>query len=170
MVKLKSSDGVIFDVDKKVAMKSVVLTRLIEDTGDDDTEIPLDNVSSNVLEKVLEYCEYHKADPDEDAKKEIISTWDSKKSELDKPTWYEPEFRQERWDYAEPMDWQSFLRQLFHRFAHSCLVLILSYLLATIIPLTSGSFLNASATSVSFTTNLTLPCLFGHEIFSTCYQ
>ncbi|CAN6604784.1 suppressor of kinetochore protein 1 [Trichomonascus vanleenenianus] len=97
MVKLKSSDGVTFDVDKKVAMKSVLLKNMIEDTGDDDTEIPIGNVSSNVLKKVLEYCEYHKDDPEpneeaaERSRKtaENISEWDTKYLSVDQEMLFE---------------------------------------------------------------------------------
>lgn len=51
MVKLKSSQGDLFVVEKEVAMMSNLLKNMIEDTGSDE-EIPLPNVKSGVLQKV----------------------------------------------------------------------------------------------------------------------
>ncbi|KAG5357842.1 E3 ubiquitin ligase complex SCF subunit sconC [Yarrowia sp. B02] len=63
MVTLVSSDGVSFNVEKKVASRSQLLLNMMEDIGDDAGEIPVPNVSSNVLKKVIEYCTYHQNDP-----------------------------------------------------------------------------------------------------------
>lgn len=60
-VQLISEDGETFTVDIEVAKKSEVIKNMIEgtlfklDCGTDD-EIPLTNVSSKCLKKVLEYC------------------------------------------------------------------------------------------------------------------
>ncbi|KAI3891631.1 hypothetical protein MKX03_008563, partial [Papaver bracteatum] len=56
MVTLRSSDGVTFDVEEAVALQSQTIKHMIEDG------IPLPNVTSNILTKVLEYCKKHVGD------------------------------------------------------------------------------------------------------------
>ncbi|KAI9352998.1 putative negative regulator sulfur controller-3 [Zopfochytrium polystomum] len=62
-IKLTSSDGQEFAVEKKVADRSVLLKNMLEDVGDADTPIPLPNVTAKILKKVIEYCTHHKDDP-----------------------------------------------------------------------------------------------------------
>uniref|UniRef100_A0A060T3R6 E3 ubiquitin ligase complex SCF subunit n=1 Tax=Blastobotrys adeninivorans TaxID=409370 RepID=A0A060T3R6_BLAAD len=97
-VKLCSSDGVEFEVDKKVATKSMLIKNMLDDLGDDDDNaIPIPNVSSTVLKKVLEYCEYHKDDPmnieepvDRSKRSvENISEWDQKYLNVDQEMLFE---------------------------------------------------------------------------------
>ncbi|KAI4970387.1 hypothetical protein ZWY2020_001301 [Hordeum vulgare] len=57
-ITLKSSDGEEFDVDKTVAMESQTLRHMIEDECTDNA-IPLPNVTSKILSKVIEYCNQH---------------------------------------------------------------------------------------------------------------
>ncbi|KDD74923.1 Skp1 family protein, partial [Helicosporidium sp. ATCC 50920] len=57
-VTLLSSDGQSFEVSVPVANWSVTIQNTIEETGTDDP-IPLPNVSSKILAKVIEYCKYH---------------------------------------------------------------------------------------------------------------
>ncbi|KAA8899744.1 hypothetical protein TRICI_006309 [Trichomonascus ciferrii] len=81
MVQLRSSDNVVFQVD----------------VGEDDTEIPIPNVTSTVLKKVLEYCEHHKDDPpmnEENVERskrtaENISEWDQKYLSVDQEMLFE---------------------------------------------------------------------------------
>ncbi|KAJ8102619.1 E3 ubiquitin ligase SCF complex, Skp subunit [Lipomyces tetrasporus] len=97
MVKLTSSDGESFDVEKDVAERSVLIKNMIEDVGDDSTEIPIPNVTANVLKKVLEWCEHHKSDPapatedDTDARKKStdIDEWDQKFMQVDQEMLFE---------------------------------------------------------------------------------
>ncbi|KAG2358760.1 Skp1 family, dimerization domain-containing protein [Suillus spraguei] len=87
MVRLVTSDNVEFVVDKEVVERSALIKDFTsEDVGE---SIPLANVSSAVLSKVIEYCEHHRgeplpsADPDQN-QDEIrrrttdISEWDQK--------------------------------------------------------------------------------------------
>ncbi|KAM7257763.1 hypothetical protein ACFE04_013504 [Oxalis oulophora] len=55
---LKSSDGETFEVDESVALESQTIKLLIEDDCA-GTEIPIPNVSSKILSKVIEYCKKH---------------------------------------------------------------------------------------------------------------
>ncbi|KAF5747191.1 SKP1-like protein 1B-like [Tripterygium wilfordii] len=54
-ITLKSSDGEIFEVDEVVALESQIIKHLIEDDCADNG-IPLPNVTSEILSKVIEYC------------------------------------------------------------------------------------------------------------------
>ncbi|KAL6531899.1 SKP1-like protein 1A [Orobanche minor] len=58
MILLKSSDGEIFEVEEGVAVQSQTIKHMIED-GCADSAIPLPNVTSKILAKVIEYCKYH---------------------------------------------------------------------------------------------------------------
>ncbi|XP_044949468.1 SKP1-like protein 1 [Hordeum vulgare subsp. vulgare] len=58
MILLKSSDGEQFKVEEAVAMESETISLLIEDDCA-DSAIPLPNVDSKILSKIIEYCEKH---------------------------------------------------------------------------------------------------------------
>ncbi|KAI3855572.1 hypothetical protein MKX03_006610 [Papaver bracteatum] len=58
MVTLMSSDGETFDVDEAVALQSGTIKHMIED-GCADNAIPIPNITSNILAKVIEYCKKH---------------------------------------------------------------------------------------------------------------
>ncbi|VVB08321.1 unnamed protein product [Arabis nemorensis] len=57
-ITLKSSDGETFEVDEVVALESQTIKHMIEDDCADDG-IPLPNVTSKILSKVIEYCKKH---------------------------------------------------------------------------------------------------------------
>uniref|UniRef100_A0A8R7UMZ9 SKP1 component POZ domain-containing protein n=1 Tax=Triticum urartu TaxID=4572 RepID=A0A8R7UMZ9_TRIUA len=58
MITLKSSDGEEFQVEEAVAMESQTIRHMIEDDCADNG-IPLPNVESKILSKVIEYCKKH---------------------------------------------------------------------------------------------------------------
>lgn len=58
MIVLKSSDGETFEVEEAVALESQTIKHMIEDNCA-DTSIPLPNVTSKILAKVIEYCKRH---------------------------------------------------------------------------------------------------------------
>ncbi|KAL3514986.1 hypothetical protein ACH5RR_021888 [Cinchona calisaya] len=58
MIVLKSSDGETFEVEEAVALESQTIKHMIEDNCA-DTSIPLPNVTSKILAKVIEYCKKH---------------------------------------------------------------------------------------------------------------
>ena len=57
-ITLKSSDGEVFEVDQAVALESQTIKHMIEDDCADNG-IPLPNVTSKILSKVIEYCKKH---------------------------------------------------------------------------------------------------------------
>jgi len=64
MVKLVSSDGQVVEVARDIAQMSVTIRNMLEDIGEELAEgIPLPNVSAPILNKVVEYCTHHKANP-----------------------------------------------------------------------------------------------------------
>ncbi|CDP14555.1 unnamed protein product [Coffea canephora] len=58
IIVLKSSDGETFEVEELVALESQTIKHMIEDNCA-DTCIPLPNVTSKILAKVIEYCKKH---------------------------------------------------------------------------------------------------------------
>jgi S-phase kinase-associated protein 1 len=79
---LKSSDGETFEVEETVALESQTIKHMIEDDCADNT-IPLPNVTSSILAKVIEYCKKHVevANKSDDLDKvaaddEAIKKWD----------------------------------------------------------------------------------------------
>ncbi|KAI3875921.1 hypothetical protein MKW92_030490 [Papaver armeniacum] len=84
MVSLRSSDGVPFDVEEAVALQSQTIKHIIEDG------IPLPNVTSNILAKVLEYCKKHVGDipKGNDGKVEDpeLQQWDAEFVKVDQDT------------------------------------------------------------------------------------
>ncbi|KAL9245631.1 hypothetical protein vseg_019256 [Gypsophila vaccaria] len=57
-ITLKSSDGETFEVEETVALESQTIKHMIEDDCADNV-IPLPNVTSKILAKVIEYCKKH---------------------------------------------------------------------------------------------------------------
>ncbi|KAJ7554107.1 hypothetical protein O6H91_06G125600 [Diphasiastrum complanatum] len=92
-VKLRSSDEEMFVVDESVAFESQTVKNMIEDTGT-DSPIPLPNVSSKILAKVIEYCKYHvelqKAGEDKTAvSEEDVKAWDAEFVKVDQATLFD---------------------------------------------------------------------------------
>ncbi|GJJ12572.1 hypothetical protein Clacol_006815 [Clathrus columnatus] len=123
MVILATSDNEQFNVDKEVAERSVLIKNMLEgenpialavafvymklngsfirheDVGESDQSIPLPNITSPVLKKVLEYCEHHRGEPlpsgdtdnADDVRKRTtdISEWDQKFITVDQEMLFE---------------------------------------------------------------------------------
>lgn len=81
---LVSSQGESFEVESDVACMSTLIKNMVEDSGADEA-IPLPNVKSAILSKVIEYCKHHKDNPPEEIAKplksanlaEVVSEWDN---------------------------------------------------------------------------------------------
>ena len=69
-MKLKSSQGEVFEVDEDVACMSQLVKNMVEDSGADE-EIPLPNVKTAILGKVLDYCKFHKDEPPAEIQKPL---------------------------------------------------------------------------------------------------
>uniref|UniRef100_A0A803KXE9 SKP1-like protein n=1 Tax=Chenopodium quinoa TaxID=63459 RepID=A0A803KXE9_CHEQI len=61
-ITLKSSDGETFEVEETVALESQTIKHMVEDDCADNV-IPLPNVTSKILAKVIEYCKKHVDSP-----------------------------------------------------------------------------------------------------------
>jgi len=101
-ITLVTSDEVQFKVDIDVAKCSKTIKDMLDNLGmedEDDTPIPVTQVDSKTLEKVLEWCKHHKDDPepepedeyrkDKDKRDDLFSTWDADFIRVDENTIFE---------------------------------------------------------------------------------
>ena len=99
-VRLTSSDGETFEVDRDVIALSTTLNTMMLDLGLDNAEgemdaVPLQNVAGPILRKVLQWCQYHKDDPptsDDDNREkrtDDIPSWDVEFLKVDQGTLFE---------------------------------------------------------------------------------
>jgi len=87
-IKLETSDGQILEVDKDVIIMSQTIKNMLEDISSETDALPITNVNSVTLKKVIEYCEYHHAHPTtvtekEDYRTDNIIDWDQKYLEVE---------------------------------------------------------------------------------------
>ncbi|XVF18061.1 hypothetical protein REPUB_Repub10bG0179200 [Reevesia pubescens] len=90
-ITLKSSDGESFEVDEAVALESQTIKHMIEDDCADNG-IPLPNVTSKILAKVIEYCKKHvEAAPktDDRTADDDIKSWDADFVKVDQATLFD---------------------------------------------------------------------------------
>eukprot|EP00811_Abedinium_folium_P013790 NODE_22833_length_692_cov_5.842478.p1 GENE.NODE_22833_length_692_cov_5.842478~~NODE_22833_length_692_cov_5.842478.p1 ORF type:complete len:164 (+),score=56.10 NODE_22833_length_692_cov_5.842478:77-568(+) len=96
VVKLKSSQGEVFEMEADVACMSTLIKNMVEDGTDE--EIPLPNVKTAILSKVIDYCKYHKDNPPEEIQKPLKSTnlvecgvseWDSEYVNIEQEVLFE---------------------------------------------------------------------------------
>ncbi|EDW77005.1 uncharacterized protein Dwil_GK21211 [Drosophila willistoni] len=98
-IMLQSSDKEIFVTDIKIAKCSGLIKRMLEDCGvenDENEVVPLPNVNSSTLRRVLTWANYHKDDPqpsEDDEPKEKrtddIIPWDADFLQVDQSTLFE---------------------------------------------------------------------------------
>ncbi|KAL1322673.1 hypothetical protein HN51_067664 [Arachis hypogaea] len=84
-ITLKSSNGEAFEVDEAVALESQTIKHMIEDDCA-DSGIPLPNVTSKILAKVIEYCKKH---VNAAASEEDLKMWDAEFVKVDQATLFD---------------------------------------------------------------------------------
>lgn len=90
-VTLKSSDGETFEVEEVVALESQTIKHMVEDDCADSV-IPLPNVTSKILAKVIEYCKKHVDSPkssDDRQVDEELKNWDADFVKVDQATLFD---------------------------------------------------------------------------------
>jgi S-phase kinase-associated protein 1 len=94
MIVLRSFDGEEFEIEEDVAIQSQTIQHMMED-GCADNGIPLPNVDSRTLSKVIEYCKHHVAEAgassaaSDNNKGEEVKTWDAQFMEVDQATLFD---------------------------------------------------------------------------------
>ncbi|KAF2324718.1 hypothetical protein P3X46_001995 [Hevea brasiliensis] len=92
-ITLKSSDGETFEVDEAVALESQTIKHMIEDDCADNG-IPLPNVTSKILSKVIEYCKKHVETPKSEDRPSSggdgdLKDWDAEFVKVDQATLFD---------------------------------------------------------------------------------
>ncbi|KAL0490036.1 S-phase kinase-associated protein Skp1 [Acrasis kona] len=90
-VKLTSRDKQVFEVEREIIQMSGLVRDMLEEGDEDDVPtIPVPNVDSKPLERVIEYCKHHHKNPAEEIEKplkgkieDVISEWDKKFLEIE---------------------------------------------------------------------------------------
>ncbi|KAK6939319.1 SKP1 component, POZ domain [Dillenia turbinata] len=92
-ITLRSSDGEAFEVDEAVAQESQTIKHMIEDDCADNG-IPLPNVTSKILSKVIEYCKKHvdaaaSKSSEDRSSDEDLKAWDADFVKVDQATLFD---------------------------------------------------------------------------------
>ncbi|GAB67114.1 S-phase kinase-associated protein 1A [Plasmodium cynomolgi strain B] len=96
-IKLVSFEGDEFIVDKYTASMSTVILNILEVMTAEEDTIPLPNIKTPILKKIIEYMEYHINNPADEIPKplitsnlqDVVSSWDYDFVNTDKETLYE---------------------------------------------------------------------------------
>ncbi|GMN28953.1 hypothetical protein TIFTF001_002234 [Ficus carica] len=85
---LRSSDGESFEVEEAVALQSQTIKHMVEDDCADNG-IPLPNVTSKILSKVIEYCNRHTDSSVAPAADDDLKIWDAEFVKVDQATLFD---------------------------------------------------------------------------------
>ena len=95
-MKFKTSDGQVLEVESRIMMQSDFVKNMVEDLGETEEEIPLNDVTYDILVKVVEYLQHHVDTPDmTDAEFEAfklnddMDPWDEQYFKVDQATLFE---------------------------------------------------------------------------------
>ena len=99
-IKIQSNEGEVFTVETEIAKKSGTIRNMLEDLGmeedaDNEDAVPLPNVSTNILKKVIQWSTHHKDeptpvdDPESQKRTDDISSWDLDFLKVDQGTLFE---------------------------------------------------------------------------------
>jgi S-phase kinase-associated protein 1 len=91
-ITLRSMDNVDYVVDELVAFESITVKNIVEDASDGGSRvISLHNVSSAILEKIIQYCTYHVSVRDNVSQLQdgMTKAWDADYVNLDQKTMFE---------------------------------------------------------------------------------
>ncbi|PWA56823.1 S-phase kinase-associated protein 1-like, S-phase kinase-associated protein 1 [Artemisia annua] len=91
MIELRSKDGETFQVEETVALQSETIKHMIEDDCA-NTTIPLPNVTSRILAKVIENIKKHAEKPKDDSNKvseEDLKSFDAEFVKVDQATLFD---------------------------------------------------------------------------------
>lgn len=97
IVTLISSEGDKVVVSREAALLSGVIRNIFEESGDVNEAIPIPKVKTRILEKIVEYCQYHVKNPPIEIPQplrtanlaDVVSDWDNNFINLDKETLFE---------------------------------------------------------------------------------
>jgi S-phase kinase-associated protein 1 len=96
-IKLQACDNTegYIEVEDRVARMSQTITNMLEDLGTSDSPVPLHNINTKILTKILEYCQHHIDNPEipdtvsDENKETVISPWDKNFCEMDQGCLFE---------------------------------------------------------------------------------
>lgn len=94
---LIAADGTTMAVDKQIAFKSSVIRNMVNDLNpeglEEDFEIPIPNVPSVYLRKIIDWCDHHRCDidieDDETRRSMPLDEWDINYLDVDLQSLYE---------------------------------------------------------------------------------
>lgn len=90
ILKLKSKDGEVFDVEKPVAMQINFVKGMLEDVDEiDGMEIPMGEVDACILAKVVEFCKFHHQQEINQTSADEIDRWEKSFVQVDKSTLFQ---------------------------------------------------------------------------------
>ncbi|KAL3813459.1 hypothetical protein ACJIZ3_014727 [Penstemon smallii] len=85
-IMLQTSDGETFELEETVAIQSQTIKHMIEDDCVDNT-IPLPNVTSKIMAKVIEYCKRHATN--EKTEEDLNKAFDAEFMKTDQSTLFD---------------------------------------------------------------------------------